>query len=1197
MTLSRDDWRRVKHVLGEALSLDPAEWSRFLAGACGGDAALRRQVEALLAAHARAESFLERPADEVLNLAVAEDSPPSRIGPFHVARVLGRGGMGVVYSGVHEATGARAAIKTVLAPKADKLLQIRREIEALARLRHPGVVRILDHGVDQGRPWYAMDLLEYPMLATAAPTRSRAEQLGLVGRLCETLAYVHGEGIVHGDLTPRNVLVAEGGLPVLVDFGLVAHVGAATGREVLDRTRTAGSAKYMSPEQIDGDLPDPRSDLYAVGCMLYELITGRVPFDGSIDEVIAGHRSRPVQPPSTLVSDVPVALDTLVLGLLRKRPAERLAYATDVAVALSHLGAAVLPPYVDATAARPYLCRPPLVGRREALEQLDAVCAGASRGSGAVVLISGDSGVGKTRLALEAARRASARRYSVVSGAATVAVAEGAGVLQPESPPLSPLTPLLQAIGDRCTEGGEKVTKQLIGDRGPVLAAYEPALRQLPGQRHLPPPPAIPAAQSQLRLFRCLADSLSAYATSAPLVVLLDDLQWSDELTLGFVAYLANGRITSMPVVVIATYRTEEGREGVAAIARSPAAIRIGLARLSDDEVGGLVGGMLSLADPPRGFVRFLAEKSEGNPYFVTEYLRMAVSERILVRNALGQLVFSDMSEPAERACESLPLPQSLHDVIRRRLQMLPALARQAVRCAAVVGREFDAATVQLAGGLGDSAIGEAIDQLVDRQLVESTDGASWRFTHDTLREMSCAELPDVERRRLHGQIAGAIERLSGESPEFDRKRASVGRHWAAAGDPARAIPHLHKAGDRAAALHALRDAVALYRDALVNIEMLGPSDGLACVQDENAIREKLADALTLSGAHAEGRAQLQRALARSEAGEALDQARLHCKIGRTFENDREFEAALSAYAAADGLLGAPDAHRPLPWLRQWTQVQLRRAWIWYWKGEPNQIDGYIARVGPYIETPGLAPERSLYYQVLGTRDFRRYRYAVSDQMVEYGRGALRAAEEAGSAADEAFGRFMIGFSLLLQGRLDEATHHLGEARAQAQDIGDIASEVRCLAYLAIAGRRAHDVDEARRWSDEVLSAGRTTGMSDYAAIGQAGLGWVAWKGGDIVEARTASRSALDSWAQSPAPFPFQWIARLTLLAIDLDQAEVDDLVALVQPLLEPGQARLPDSLESALQEAVTAHRRGDLEGTRRALGRLRAAATQLHFL
>jgi serine/threonine protein kinase len=177
--------------------------------------------------------------------------------------------MGLVYSGVHEASGARAAIKTVRVWDAARISQIRREIQALARLRHPGLVRVLAHGVDEGRPWYAMELLEGRTLAEVAARpelrRERLDQsgirprsawgvrptppeqlnvlLGVIQDLCETLAYVHGEGVIHRDLKPSNVLVRPSGKPVLFDFGLAAHIGDTSGREVLDaETSPAGSA-------------------------------------------------------------------------------------------------------------------------------------------------------------------------------------------------------------------------------------------------------------------------------------------------------------------------------------------------------------------------------------------------------------------------------------------------------------------------------------------------------------------------------------------------------------------------------------------------------------------------------------------------------------------------------------------------------------------------------------------------------------------------------------------------------------------------------------------------------------------------------------------------------------------------------------------------------------------------------------------
>ena len=287
--------------------------------------------------------------------------------------VLGRGGMGVVYRARHQRTGAVVALKTVSAIDGVHLSALRSEIRTLARLQHRGVVQILEDGLSAETPWFAMELVEgeplsqridtlwgrepgkdkstfvprEPERATghwplpverperrpSIPSERLPEMIHAVRRLCEALAYVHDQGIVHRDLKPSNVILRQDGGAVLIDFGLVSRQLATSGRERVEIAvgSRAGTRAYMAPEQLHREQVDARADLYALGCLMFEVLTGHVPSDQEKAlHALAPDSSRSSIRPSDLVAGVPGWLDDLVQGLLAKRPQERIGYATDV---------------------------------------------------------------------------------------------------------------------------------------------------------------------------------------------------------------------------------------------------------------------------------------------------------------------------------------------------------------------------------------------------------------------------------------------------------------------------------------------------------------------------------------------------------------------------------------------------------------------------------------------------------------------------------------------------------------------------------------------------------------------------------------------------------------------------------------------------------------------------------------------------
>jgi serine/threonine protein kinase len=792
-------------------------------------------------------------------------SGAERVGPYRVLDFIGRGGTGVVFRAQHEDSGEVVALKRVLAASVADIGAIRREIDALRRLEHPGVVRIIDQGMDAAVPWYAMELLEGETLASYVTrrrggqpgevaddrstfvdhpgvTRARStepappsselrrerppatlgalpEVLRIVRRLCDTLGYVHGEGVVHRDLKCANVMLCADGVPKLLDFGLAWRFPGAGGREVLDGAEdaAAGTAAYMSPEQIRGEIVDARADLYSLGCVLYELVTGRPPFTGrSAGEVRRCHLNAAVIPPSSLVEGVPPELDDLVLRLLQKQVGDRPGHASEVARVLASLGV-VKDPWDRHVPPRSYVYRAAIVGRGEPLQRLDDHVSRALAAEGSLLLISGESGIGKTYLALAAARDATTRGLCVVT---STCVVHGVSGGHPNEGQLHPFRNLLLAIADRCSAAPE-LTHVLLGERARVLAVLEPSLLGLPGVARYRQPEPLPASAAQQRLLAALADTLAAFAAVCPFVIIVDDLQWADELTFAFLKALPSRWLSDKRMLIVGVYRADEESEAIRALHARADVERLELGRLSDRSLGDLVRGMLALGSSPAGFVELFVRQSGGNPFFAAEYLRAAVDEGLLYRGPSGYWQ-SDARLSAHGKAGELALPQSIAAVVGRRLAGLSEAAQRVLCAAAVLGQELEWSLLLAVADQGEEATWQPVRELCARQILEEVEVAraqgvvqGFRFIHDKLREAAYARVPASERRELHRRAAVAIARQLAGTPELSLAHATLAYHHTQADELRLAIEHLELAGEHALATYANRDALRHFGTAL----------------------------------------------------------------------------------------------------------------------------------------------------------------------------------------------------------------------------------------------------------------------------------------------------------------------------------------------------------------------------------------------
>ncbi|MFM9903949.1 MAG: protein kinase domain-containing protein [Pyrinomonadaceae bacterium] len=332
------DWKEVKDIFAAALEIEPERQESFVAEQCKGDEYLRAEVESWLTSHSESGAFMETPFHSVNRIfSNGLQQEGRQFGSYRIIRELGHGGMGVVF--LAERTDGefeqQVALKIVRQSIADThmLERFRLERQILASLNHPNIAKLLDGGVSgNGEPFLAMEYVEGCAIGDFAQSKDLniREKLGLFLKVCSAVAYAHRNLVVHRDLKPANILVNSAGEPKLLDFGLAKLIDDGLGLDMTE-TRTefrALTPAYASPEQLNGETITTASDVYSLGVVLYELLTGERPFkfEGmSLDEIIRaistegpGLPSRTTQVNSNLRGD----LDNIILKSL-KSEAER----------------------------------------------------------------------------------------------------------------------------------------------------------------------------------------------------------------------------------------------------------------------------------------------------------------------------------------------------------------------------------------------------------------------------------------------------------------------------------------------------------------------------------------------------------------------------------------------------------------------------------------------------------------------------------------------------------------------------------------------------------------------------------------------------------------------------------------------------------------------------------------------------------
>ncbi len=767
--------------------------------------------------------FEREPRDRAHRLEASE--PPHRLlaGRFEVLRWLGEGGMGAVYLARDQVSGRNLAVKVLLGQDADALVRFKREFRALADISHPNLIVLHELLCIDGQWLFTMDYVKgEDFLAKVAalesrdaptlleidahrlraaegtqltygkglcPVRDERSLRRVLAQLVSAMRTLHLAGKLHLDLKPSNVLVDDNEHVTVLDFGLARDLGQATH---VKTQRVLGTPAYMSPEQVQGKPFDAASDWYSFGVMLYEALTGRLPFEGSIPEIMLSKCERDPIPPSDMARQVPADLESLCMSLLSRDPVSRpsgeeVAKRLDVSSREGHAR----------RAAR--TTQDIFVGREQALCSMRDLGATKTK-QPSMLLLHGPSGVGKTTLARHFLQDFARKEECLVLTGACY---------EREAMPFKAFDAIVDSLLDHLTRLDQATLQALLPRHAHALSRIFPQFEKL---LRLLPPKAVrqeddDPATGRARAFRAFSELIGRLSDRHRLAFFIDDLHWADLDSALLMRELFEG--TDPPqFLLIATYRPEEAL--ASAFFQELADIekhrltsfveRVAVGTLSRNETGVLARQLLQRAGlTDETLAEHIAEESQGMPLFVQE----------LVHHAS----FTDTKESRARV--------SLGQALTIRMARLSKEEQSLLEVLAVAGRPIPQDIAFRAAGIDpdDQSTLHALRTagFAKSRGIGPLDTAE--TYHDRIREVVVAKLSPARLKQLH------LALLHGLTQRGIADDEQLLAHSLGAERPARALEHAERAAIAARQALAFNRSVDHYRTALRCMDALDSSD------------------------------------------------------------------------------------------------------------------------------------------------------------------------------------------------------------------------------------------------------------------------------------------------------------------------------------------------------------------------------------
>jgi len=795
-------------------------------------------------------------------------------GRYAILKKLGEGGKGVVYKARDTVLNRVVAIKMLKSASSsdEGYSRFIREAQAVAKLNHPNIVSIYDIGKENEKQFFVIEFVDGMSLRGLVETYPEGKcdvqtVLRTAIDVCGALQFAHSHGVLHRDVKPENILITQEGVAKLMDFGLAKMLGEPG---VTKEGVIVGTVAYVAPENALGKGADQRSDLYSLGAVLYETVTGKPPFAGEDPvKIIFGHiHDYPVSP-IRLNPKVPQALSDCVMKLLEKEPSRRYQSAAELlqalrSVAEDFLREAYLPAHkpVVVPSPRPVAVKEvQLIDRVEELGLLRGAVDKAVSGEGGVFFLCGEAGIGKTRLARELGAYARLRGMHVLYGRCPA-------LFRMDGVP--PYVLWKEVIKDYMETSTPEQLYRAIGFYPAEVSVLVPELKQKLGV--FPQSFSIGPGQERDRLLEAVLQFVTNISKEAPLLVVLDDLQWTDQSSLLLMHYMARG-IYNRPLLLFGAYRDTEVDEQhpltpvTTELNRDRLLSSIHLERMSFDDVSEMIKRILEQDDVPTEFLKLVHEKTKGNPFFVEEVIKSLKEEKVLYRED-NKWKIKEVSK--------IEFPKTVKSLVKARLSRLDDDCQNALTMASFIGNDFTFDALCAVTGFDEGKALETMEKtlktgLIKERVVRGED--IYSFSDVVIRDVVHEEVSHIRHKKLHATVGSALEKTYAK--KLDEHLGELACHFLEGGEKDKALHYFLKAEEKARSIYAFDEGISYAQHASELIEEKADN-----AKEKADVTERLGDLKSWTGQAEDGLAYLEKALAIwSQLGDKKNVARLHSKL------------------------------------------------------------------------------------------------------------------------------------------------------------------------------------------------------------------------------------------------------------------------------------------------------------------------------